>query len=67
MPPPVPLTLAIHEAALALASQHSFSLYDALIVASALEACCDTLLSEDMQHGRVIDTRLTIANPFHQP
>ena len=66
-PPPVPLTLATHEAALALASQHSFSLYDALIVASALEAGCDTLLSEDMQHGRVIDARLTITNPFRQP
>ena len=67
MPPPVPLTLATHEAALALASQHSVSLYDALVVASALEADCDTLLSEDMQHGRVIDARLTITNPFRQP
>ena len=66
-PPPVPLTLATHEAALALASQHSFSLYDALIVASALDAGCDILLSEDMQHGRVIDARLTITNPFRQP
>ena len=66
-PPPVPLTLATHEAALALASQHSVSLYDALIVASALESGCDTLLSEDIQHGRVIDARLTISNPFRQP
>ena len=66
-PPPVPLTLATHEAALALASQHSFSLYAALSVASALAAGCDTLLSEAMQHGRIIDARLTITNPFRQP
>jgi len=39
-------------------------IYDALIVASALEAGCTTLVSEDMQDGRVIDGRLTIRNPF---
>ena len=35
------------------------------IVASALEAGCDTLYSEDMQHGRVFH-ELTIRNPFRQ-
>ncbi len=66
-PPPVPLTLATHEAALAVASQHSTSLYGTVIVASALDTGCDTLLSENMQHGRVIDARLTINNLFRQP
>jgi predicted nucleic acid-binding protein len=37
--------------------------YDALIVASAIEAGCDTLYSEDMQDGRTIGA-LTIRNPF---
>jgi len=35
----------------------------ALIVASAIEAGCDTLFSEDMQHGRKIGG-LAIVNPF---
>ncbi len=61
--PILPLTLATHEAALRLVRDHSFSIYDALIVSSATEAGCDTLLTEDMQHGRSIGL-LTIRNPF---
>jgi predicted nucleic acid-binding protein len=37
--------------------------FDAMIVASALHAGCDTLLSEDMQHGMKF-ARLRIVNPF---
>ena len=59
----VPVTLATHEVALALARDHDLAFYDALIVAAALEAGCDTLYSEDMQHGRAIGG-LTIRNPF---
>lgn len=59
-----PLTLAVHEAAVVLARDHRFALYDALIVASARIAGCDTLFTEDMQHGRVIDGALTILDPF---
>jgi len=36
-----------------------------MIVAAALHADCDTLWSEDMQHGMVIGNRLRIVNPFH--
>ena len=60
---PQPLTLVTSKAARVLARDHGFALYDALIVAAALEAGCDTLLSEDMQGGRRIET-LTIVNPF---
>lgn len=60
-----PLTIDTHGAALALARDHGFSFYDALIVAAALEARCDVLYSEHMQHGRVID-RLTIRDPFRE-
>ena len=59
-----PVTLAVHDAAVILARDHGFAFYDALIVASARQADCDTLYSEDMQHGRVIDRALTIRNPF---
>jgi predicted nucleic acid-binding protein len=61
-----PLTAETHAVALTLAQDHGFSFYDALIVAAAVGAGCDTLYSEDMQHGRVIDG-LTIRNPFTEP
>ena len=59
-----PLTVATHEQGIALAREFSLSLYDAMIVASALAANCTTLYSEDMQHGLVVDRRLKIRNPF---
>jgi predicted nucleic acid-binding protein len=58
-----PLTAATHTAALALARDHHLQFYDALIVAAALEAGCDTLFTEDMQHGRKFGS-LDIVNPF---
>ena len=61
--PAVPLTFVTHQAARNLARDHGLSFYDALIATAALEAGCDTLLSEDMQDGRVIPG-LRIVNPF---
>jgi predicted nucleic acid-binding protein len=61
--PPLALSLDLHIAAGELAETQGFSFYDALIVASAIEAGCDVLHSEDMQHARAIG-RLTIRNPF---
>ncbi len=61
---PLPISLATHEAALAVARRDGLNIYDALIVASALEGRCSTLLSEDMRDGRVIAGGLTIRNPF---
>lgn len=61
--PPLALTLDLHAAARALAEEHRLSFYDALIVVSAIEAGCNVLYSEDMQHGRTIGG-LAIANPF---
>jgi predicted nucleic acid-binding protein len=59
-----PLTLDVHETGLALAERYTLSPYDAIIAASALEADCDRLWSEDMQHGLVLRERLRVANPF---
>lgn len=59
----VPITLNTHIGAVSLAREHGLSFYDALIVAAAIEAGCDTLYSEDMQHGRAIGG-VTIINPF---
>jgi len=58
-----PLTLASHERAIELAKRFQFSLYDANIVASALMAGAEVLLSEDMQSGMLVDG-LLIRNPF---
>jgi predicted nucleic acid-binding protein len=57
------ISVLTHEAALALARDHSVAFYGALIVAAALEASCDTLFTEDMQRGRK-SGGLTIINPF---
>jgi predicted nucleic acid-binding protein len=62
--PPLPITLATHEAALGIAGTFGYRFYDSLIIASALEAGCATLYSEDMQDGQVIEGALTIRNPF---
>jgi predicted nucleic acid-binding protein len=59
-----PLTLEIHETGLALAERYGLSIYDAMIAASAFHAGCDTLWSEDMQHGMTLDGGLQIINPF---
>lgn len=59
-----PVTLDIHQSGLRLAERYGFSIYDSFIVAAALAAGCDTLWSEDMQHGMLVDGRLRIANPF---
>jgi predicted nucleic acid-binding protein len=63
-PSPVPITIETHGAALRIAQQYGYHIYDALMAAAALEAKCDTLYTEDMQDGQVIDDRLTIKNPF---
>lgn len=63
-PNPIPITVQTHQEALAIAEKYGCRIYDALVVASALEARCTILYSEDMQDGQVIDRRLTIRNPF---
>ena len=55
--------VATHTEAVSLARTHRFSFYDSPIIASALEAGCDTLLTEDLQTGRRIEG-LVIVNPF---
>jgi predicted nucleic acid-binding protein len=62
--PVQPLTIDVHETGLALAERYGLSIYDAMIAASALHADCDTLSSEDMQDGMVLDDRIRIVNPF---
>jgi predicted nucleic acid-binding protein len=62
-PDVLPLTIDTHAAALTLARGHGLSFYDALILASAVEGGCDTVYSEDLQHGRSFG-QLAVINPF---
>jgi predicted nucleic acid-binding protein len=61
--PVAAISVVTHDAAIGLCHEHGISIYDALVVASALEAGCDQLLSENMQHGHRFGA-LTIINPF---
>jgi predicted nucleic acid-binding protein len=65
-PSPVPISLELHGAARAIAERYGYSVYDALVIAAALEAGCAVLYSEDLQDGQRIDGRITICNPFRQ-
>src|SRR5690606_40442811 len=47
-----PLTIETHDRGLRLARRYQLAVYDAMIAASALEAGCDTLWTEDLQIGR---------------
>lgn len=60
---PVPITIAIHDAAMEIAQRYGFHIYDSLMIAAARDAGCRTLYSEDMQDGqRIVSVR--IRNPF---
>ena len=52
--------------ALQIHDKYKYSYYDSLVIYSALKAGCDLLLTEDMQHGQIIENSLTIENIFIQ-
>jgi predicted nucleic acid-binding protein len=52
-----------YKRALSIASETGFSFYDALILTAAIDSQCHHLLSEDMQHNRVVQG-VKIVNPF---
>ena len=57
------ITLSTYRLAQALATRYQLSHWDGLIVDAATLAQCETLYSEDMQHGQVIGT-VKVVNPF---
>ena len=59
-----PLTEQTHDLAMQIVERYGFSIYDALIIASALMAGCSTLYSEDLQDGQVLEDQLVVRNPF---
>jgi len=61
--PLVQIDAEIILAAIGTGRRLQFSFWDALIVEAAVAGGADRLLSEDLQHGQVIDG-LKIENPF---
>jgi predicted nucleic acid-binding protein len=62
--PVLPLTLETHVSGLDVARRYRLSVFDGLMIASALHGDCDTFWSEDLQDGLMVDGRLRISNPF---
>jgi predicted nucleic acid-binding protein len=62
-PDPRPLTPETHRAGMRLCERYGFSIYDGTMIASALEANCTILYTEDLHHGQLING-LRIENPF---
>ncbi|ACO32571.1 MULTISPECIES: PIN domain-containing protein [Acidobacterium] len=54
---------ALYSEALHLHARHKLSWFDSLIVSAAIEAQCDLLYSEDLQHGQKFGG-LKVQNPF---
>jgi predicted nucleic acid-binding protein len=61
--PVIDLTVHIHEEAMYLAERYQLPFSDALILAAALEAKCDHLISKGFKHGQRFG-KLTVINPF---
>ena len=59
------LTEEVHDLGLEIAEAHRISLYDAMIVASAVLAGCNTVLSEDLHDGAELEG-VRIRNPFRK-
>jgi predicted nucleic acid-binding protein len=62
--PITPLRLSTLDLAKVLIDKYDFQLFDGIVIASALEANCEIIYSEDMQHNQVIENKLKIINPF---
>lgn len=60
----VPVNEETHDAGLQVSERYGLSIYDSMVVASALLADCKVVLSQDLQDGQVIEGRLVVRNPF---
>ena len=56
-------SLSLVDRALQIKERYEFQWYDSLVLSAALEAKCETLYTEDLQHGQRIEG-LVVVNPF---
>jgi predicted nucleic acid-binding protein len=59
-----PITVETHDRGLVVFERYKFSLYDSILVGTALISGAKILYTEDLQHGQIIDNQLRITNPF---
>ena len=59
-----PISVETHDRGLAIFERYRFSLYDSMLVATALISGAKILYSEDLQNGQIIDDQLRVTNPF---
>ena len=59
-----PVTVSTLKLAGQIIHRYDLQLFDSIIVASSIEAGCEILYSEDMQHNLIIEKQLRIINPF---
>ena len=62
--PVVPIHDYTDRTALYLHQKYGYHFFDCLMLASSLEYDCKYIITEDMQHGQLIENSLTIFNPF---
>ena len=60
----LPLTAEMHDRGLELARSMGTSMSDSMIMAAALASGASLLYSENLEHGRTIEGRVRIHNPF---
>jgi predicted nucleic acid-binding protein len=61
-----PVDVSTVEIARRLIRRYDFQIFDGIIVAAAIEAGCEVLYSEDMQHGLMVEKQMQIINPFKE-
>ena len=60
----LPLEMDTYLEASDIRKRYNLSFWDSLIVASALQAGCTTLYTEDLNHGMIVGKKLHIVNPL---
>jgi predicted nucleic acid-binding protein len=58
-----PQTIEVMRIALEIVRQLKFSYWDSAIIAAAVITNCDTLFTEDLQHGQII-RGVKVVDPF---
>lgn len=58
------LTLETNRLARTLGEKYDLTFHDSMLVASALEAECDTIYSAELPAGMKFEGKLTVINPF---
>ncbi len=56
-------SISTYDRAMLVMQETGYTIYDALILTAAIESGCRVLYTEDLQHGRVVQS-VRVVNPF---